>query len=282
MINNKYLLLDKIGEGSFGSIYKGQNIRTKEFIAIKIEPIIHGIKLLKNESIIYQYLSGITGIPCVKWFGKDDTNYYMIINLLGNSLQSLKNKIGYFSLSLTLKFGIKILLLLKSIHEKGIIHRDIKPDNFLFKDNDQKQLYIIDFGFCKTYLQNDIHIQPKKNKSIIGSFNYASINSHNLDELSRRDDLESLGYMLIYFYKGYLDWQNIELINCDEKNQIFKKLKQDVILNKQIPSVLINYISHVRNLKFDETPNYNYYTDNFIHEIKLLHENKLNTTANIL
>ena len=87
IINNKYKILERIGEGAFGSIYKGQNIRTLELVAIKIEPIGNETKLLKNESIVYQYLNNIDGIPSVKWFGKDEDNYYMVIHLLGDSLQ---------------------------------------------------------------------------------------------------------------------------------------------------------------------------------------------------
>jgi len=146
-INNKYVILDKIGSGSFGSIYKGQNIRTKEYVAIKVECAKHDLKLLKNESTIYQYLNGCEGIPHVKWFGKDENNYYMVINLLGSSLQDLMNKNKKLSLISVFKLGIKILCILKTIHEKGLVHRDIKPDNFLFGLNKIKQIYLIDFRF---------------------------------------------------------------------------------------------------------------------------------------
>ena len=153
LINHKYLLIEKIGAGSFGSIYKGQNIRTKEFVAIKVESIINSFKLLKNETNIYQYLIGCEGIPTVKWYGKDNINYYMVINLLGKSLKDLINESKQISLLSTLKIGIKILDILMIIHEKGLVHRDIKPDNFLFGLNSKnKQIYIIDFGFCKTLM----------------------------------------------------------------------------------------------------------------------------------
>ena len=166
LIGNKYKLLEKIGEGSFGSIYKGENIRTHELVAIKVEPIINNTKLLKNESIIYQYLNNNEGLPNVKWFGKDQVNYYMTINLLGESLQTLKERKETFSLKLVLQIGIQIITLLKMIHDKGLVHRDIKPDNFLLGlKNKNKQIYIIDFGFCKTFLNNDKHIDI--NKTII-------------------------------------------------------------------------------------------------------------------
>ena len=261
-IGNKYKLIEKIGEGSFGSIYKGENVRTKELVAVKIESINNDYKLLKNESIIYQYLTNTIGIPNVKWFGKDEKNYYMVINLLGESLQSIKNTRETFSLKLILQIGIQIISILKTIHDKGLVHRDIKPDNFLVGKNEKnKQIYIIDFGFCKTYMNNDIHIKMKSTKSVIGSLTYSSINAHNFIELSRRDDLESLGYMLIYFFKGELEWQKIE----DTKKIL--NMKQKIIQNENIPKILCNYLKYVRGLEFEETPDYILLSDMFKREI---------------
>jgi serine/threonine protein kinase len=144
IINNKYKIIGKLGAGCFGEIYKGENIRTNEQVAIIVEPIATNLKLLKNESVIYNYLSGTTGIPIVKWFGKDAVNYYMVLNLLGQSLQTLlKSKIT-FSLKLVLQIGLQIIFILKSIHDKGLAHRDIKPDNFLLGNNDNNTLLTFD------------------------------------------------------------------------------------------------------------------------------------------
>jgi serine/threonine protein kinase len=265
IINNKYLLIEKIGNGSFGSIYKGQNIRTKEFVAIKVENIKTNHKLLKNESIIYQYLNNNKGIPNIKWFGKDDENYYMVINLLGKSLQEIKNKLQKFSLSLILKIGIKIIQLLKMIHEKKLVHRDIKPDNFLFDTNNN--LYIIDFGFCKTYIENDKHISIKNTHGLIGSYMYASINAHKYTELSRRDDLESLGYMLIYFYLDFLPWQYMD---CKLENNKIIEEKKNIINTEKLPDIFIEYMNYVRNLLFDEKPNYSFIINNLVKKLDLL------------
>jgi len=270
IINNKYRIIQKIGEGSFGSIYKGQNMRTNEYVAIKVESIKNETKLLKNESIIYRHLNNCVGIPYVKWFGKDNTNYYMVINLLGESLQSLKEKKGTFSLKLVLQIGINITTLLKIIHDKGLVHRDIKPDNFLLGlDKENKKIYIIDFGFCKSFMNCDKHTEMSKTSSLIGSKTYASINSHNYLELSRRDDLESLGYMLIYLYLGTLSWQDISALTTEEEdiNEKIKHLKQNII-DKNLPIVLVNYMKYVRKLEFNEKPNYYIIIDNFTKEIE--------------
>jgi serine/threonine protein kinase len=263
-INNKYLIIKKIGEGSFGTIYKGRNIRTNEYVAIKVEPIRKGTKLLKNESIIYNHLNNCVGIPSVKWFGKDKINYYMVINLLGESLQDLKNKNTSFSLKLTLQIGINIINLLKTIHNKGFVHRDIKPDNFLLGlNNKSNQIYIIDFGLCKPYIYKEKHIDIKSSHSLIGSKTYASINAHDFIELSRRDDLESLGYMMLYFYLGELSWQHL----IEGLNEDIKYMKKNLKL-ESIPEVLVNYIKYVKNMEFNENPNYYLIIDNFKRSIE--------------
>ena len=269
LINKKYRIIGKIGEGSFGLIYKGENVRTRELVAIKVEPIEKDMKLLKNESIIYQYLNNVQGIPFVKWFGKDEKNYYMVLNLLGESLQSIKND-STFSLTNVLQIGIQVIILLKTIHDKGLVHRDIKPDNFLLGLNDQrKKIYIIDFGLCKSYMTNDEHNPVKKTNNLIGSLTYASINTHNCIELSRRDDMESLGYMLAFFYLGKLPWQELTSENID----VIKKLKKDIVNNDMLPQILVNYIKYVKCLEYEEKPNYFLIVDNFKRELEILKKN---------
>jgi serine/threonine protein kinase len=263
MINNKYKLGERIGAGNFGSIYKGQNIRTAENVAIKIESIDAEVKLLKNESVIYQYLNGCVGVPSVKWFGRDDKNYYMVINLLGESLQSLKNRNHALPLSIVLKIGIQMITLLETIHNKGLVHRDIKPENFLLgPNNDMDRIHIIDFGFGRSYLLNggQGHIPQKKTHSIIGSLTYASLNAHELTELSRRDDMESLGYVLTNLYLGTLPWQDTPASKIDEA-------KRQIAFHDDVPPVFKSYIQYVRCLKFEEVPDYAQLIKSFASEI---------------
>jgi serine/threonine protein kinase len=262
-INNKYKLIERIGSGNFGSIYKGYNIRTAENVAIKIEAIDANVKLLKNESVIYQYLKGCVGVPSVKWFGRDEANYYMVINLLGESLQSIKNRDGSLPLSIVLKIGIKLITLLETIHNKGLVHRDIKPENFLLgPNNDIDHIHIIDFGFCRSYLLNGHHghIPQKKTHGIIGSLTYASLNAHALTELSRRDDMESLGYVLTNLYLGTLPWQDTPVAKIEETKRL-------ITTRYDVPPVFIKYIQNVRCLKFEETPDYTQLIKLFTSEI---------------
>ena len=290
MICNKYELLEKIGQGTFSQIYKGRNIRTGELIAIKIEPKTVTIKLLQNETRIYKYLNAFlhsskfineksfhhdrtnfglnearyqaTHIPTMKWFGVDSTNYYMVISLLGKSLESFKREqpTGHISLSTTLYIGIQMVRLLKFIHTSQLIHRDVKPDNFLFGVGAaDQQLHMIDFGFCKKYNSN---LFPSKTSNIIGTPKFASIAAHELNELSRKDDLESVGYILIYLFMGELAWDNIL------DNNIIKIMKLHMIEfeNTEIPPVFINYLINVRKIAFHETPNYDKLLFNLTHE----------------
>jgi serine/threonine protein kinase len=262
-INNKYKLIERIGAGNFGSIYKGQNIRTAENVAIKIETIDAAVKLLKNESVIYQYLNGCGGVPSVKWFGRDDKNYYMVINLLGKSLQSIKNRNLSLPLGIVLKIGIKIIALLETIHNKGVVHRDIKPENFLLgPNNDMDRIHIIDFGFGRSYLLNGGHghIPQKKTHGIIGSLTYASLNAHAMTELSRRDDMESLGYVLTNLYLGTLPWQEMPSAKIEDA-------KRTITTHYDVPPVFKRYLQNVRCLKFEEAPDYAQLIKSFTSEI---------------
>lgn len=258
-INNKYKLISKLGSGSFGSIYKGENIRTKEHVAIKIEPIDSNTKLLKNESNVYNYLKKFNfhGIPQLKWFGVDTTNNYMVINLLGDSINSHIQHNGKMNLDLVLTIGIKMLDIIKFIHEKDLIHRDVKPDNFLFGLDANgsiniERIYLIDFGFCKTYKTLDgEHVADNPLTNIIGTPNYISLNVHNLHQPGRRDDVESTIYIMIYMMFGFLQWESHNIDKIIE-------MKKNISNNQDIPHVVKQYLLYVRSLKYDEEPIYDY------------------------
>ena len=261
IINNKYMFLEKLGSGSFGVLYKGENIRTKEKVAIKIEPVnpVYGFSLLKKEASIYHRLHhacdnvcqhAINGIPTVKWFGKDENNYYMVFQLLGESLETRMQRLGIFSLEQTMEIGKNILAILKKVHHYGYIHQDIKPDNFLF-DMDGKQIFIIDFGLCKVFKRENMN---KKSKSIIGTPCFASIPAHECCNQSKRDDLESLAYMLFYFVLGgNLPWKHqtdLEAI-YREKKEFSKYLNSSSNISLSF-GPLIHFYQYVLALKTDE------------------------------
>ena len=241
MIANKYDLISKIGSGAFGSIYMGKNVRTGEPVAIKVEPLKHETNLLKNEARIYQYLKGGVGIPQVKWFGVDDVNNYMVINLLGESLQHNINTYGAFSLLESVSIGIQMIERIQYVHECGLIHRDVKPDNFLFGLNEQRdRLYIIDFGFCKK-CSPPVTTPPKRMSSVLGTPNYISISVHDYIEPNKYDDLESILYTILYLFYGKLPWDIPGITNTEIRNMKQALLYGTDTLN--VPKIFTQFAS---------------------------------------
>ena len=269
IIANKYKILEEIGKGAFGKVYKGENIRTKELVAIKVEKVNGEIKSLKYETQIYQAITSgqkTAGFLQVKWFGLIKDYYFMVLPLLGDTLGQFKRKFpdGKFSLNTIICFGKEMIKRLQYIHEKGFIHRDVKPDNFLFDLNtDVNNMYLLDFGFCKQYLLPDgSHIPMKTKKQLIGTPNYVSINIHNGIEPSRRDDLESVGYIMINLF--YRD-EEIKMTNLTEiiafKFNIIStdSPEQEKKLGFQlVPQIIKDYLNYCKQLHFDETPDYDY------------------------
>ena len=266
IIANKYKLLKPIGEGAFGQIFEAENIRTREKIAIKSEPIDSKFKMLKHETKIYQYLDNNPGFPQVKWFGIQDDKFFMVLTLLGPSLNALKKSpptslkdpsSNPFSLFRIKSLSKKMVERLEFIHSKGILHRDIKPDNFLLKED---ELYLIDFGLCKKWkTEEGSHIKERKERSPLGTANYISVNVHQGIEPSRRDDLESAGYIILFLLlkSGELPWSQIQ--NHQEMAQ--QKIK---LLQQNIPAFLKDYLIYCRSLGFYERPDYEYLKDLFI------------------
>jgi serine/threonine protein kinase len=254
IIGNKYELVKKISQGSFGALYQGKNIRTGELVAIKVEKRSESeVNTLKYEANVYNYLKNIDGFVKLRWFGTDERYNFLVIDLLGNSLKNelIRNETKN-NFELVLNFGKKIINKLMILHENKIIHRDLKPDNILLNSNNLfEDIFLIDFSFCKKYINtNGEHIFKNKINKIIGSVNYISLNVHDLIEPSRRDDLESVIYILIYLYYGKLDWENSMSITG------IYEMKKNIIYNQNIPAYFRNMIMYVRTLEFNERPNY--------------------------
>lgn len=264
-VGGKYRLGRKIGEGSFGDIYLGVNIQTEEEVAIKLESVRAKHPQLLYESKIFRILQGGVGIPDVHWFGVEGDFNIMVIDLLGPSLEDLFNYCGRkFSLKCVLMIADQMITRIEYMHSKNFVHRDIKPDNFLIGLGKRAdKIYVIDYGLAKKYRdpRTGVHIPFRDNKNLTGTARYTSINTHLGIEPSRRDDLEAIGYVLMYFLKGKLPWQGLQGKTKKEK---YDKIMETKIatpietLCKGYPEEFAIYLNYCRTLRFEDRPDYNY------------------------
>ncbi|KAE7998520.1 hypothetical protein FH972_003059 [Carpinus fangiana] len=276
-VGNRFRLGRKIGSGSFGEIYLGTNIQTNEDVAIKLENVKTKHPQLLYESKLYRLLQGGTGIPNVRWFGVEGDYNVLVMDLLGPSLEDLFNFCSRkLSLKTVLMLADQMINRVEFVHSKSFLHRDIKPDNFLMGlGRRANQVYVIDFGLAKKYRDSSTHqhIPYRENKNLTGTARYASMNTHLGIEQSRRDDLESLGYVLMYFLRGSLPWQGLK---AGTKKQKYDKISEKKVstsieaLCRGYPTEFASYFHYCRSLRFDDKPDYAYlkriFRDLFIRE----------------
>eukprot|EP01102_Stenamoeba_stenopodia_P002062 TRINITY_DN1182_c0_g2_i1.p1 TRINITY_DN1182_c0_g2~~TRINITY_DN1182_c0_g2_i1.p1 ORF type:complete len:408 (-),score=60.55 TRINITY_DN1182_c0_g2_i1:203-1426(-) len=262
---NRFVIGKKIGSGSFGSIFMGTVVGTNEEVAIKLESAKTKHQQLLYEARNYNILSGGVGIPNICWYGVEGDYNVMVMDLLGPSLEDLFNFCHRkFSLKTVLMLADQMLRRLEYIHSKNLIHRDVKPDNFVVGVGKKAHLtYIIDFGLSKQYRdpKTHAHIVYREHKSLTGTARYASIYTHLGVEQSRRDDLESLGYVIMYFLRGTLPWQGLKANNKKQKYDRIseKKLATPVeVLCKGYPAEFATYLNYARSLRFADKPDYAY------------------------
>ena len=262
---NKYKTDSKIGQGSFGKIYSAHNINNGELYALKLEKRNGGRSLLETETYILCYLKG-EGIPFIKSYGFSGEYNILVMELLGKSLETLFQENNCkFSLKTVCMLAEQMITRLEYIHKKYIIHRDIKPDNFTIGRGKQSHIiYLIDFGLSKKYRSskgNHEHIKYSENKRLIGTARYASINALKGCEQGRRDDMEALGYVLMYFLRGNLPWQGLKLNRGDDRYKKIYETKKNTTPEELCigyPKQFCEYIKYTRNLSFEQEPDYNY------------------------
>ena len=287
LIGDCFVLLHLIGKGSFGQIYISYNLRDNLPVSIKKEDKKPGkTPQLKTESKIYQTLLNIqaddvsgakplsqdevTGVPKFYGVGELPDCYYMIIDFLGPNLIELFNYCGCkkFTISTVCLIALQVLNRIENIHKHHYLHRDIKPENFLIGIHEKSNIiYLIDFGLSKRYKnpKTHQHIPYREGRALTGTARYVSINTHMGIEQSRRDDLESIGYMLIYFLKGVLPWQGLKNGNEKYTRIMEKKLQIPTeILCYGLPDEITYYLKYCKSLRFEDRPDYDYLRGLFI------------------
>ena len=257
----KYRCLEYIGEGSFSQIFKVEY--NNNFYAIKLENINNKQNLLSNEASMMIYLKG-PNIPYIVTYGSSGGYNLIVMQLLGKNLQQIFEINGNFSIKTVCLLAIQMISILEHIHNKGVIHRDIKPENFVLgKENERnsKYLYLIDFGFSKFFDKNGLNDIVTDKKNLIGTPRYASINALRGIEQSMRDDLESVGYILVYLLKGKLPWMGIK---CMDKNEKIKKIcirkietsSSDLCVG--LPKEFVEYFDYCNDLEYEQKPDYTF------------------------
>jgi casein kinase 1 len=265
---NSYTITKYISSGSFGDVFSAKHKKTKEEVAIKI-PINtdekNGEKWLLEEAKVYNALNkdksedcGVANMKVLK--NKELDKKIIVMDLLGPSLESILAKRKKLRLKTVILLAVQMIELLRYIHEKGYIHRDIKPDNFVVDKENGRKLYCIDFGLAKKYVKrNNEHILFKKGNKFCGTARYASIAAHKGYEQSRKDDLEAIGYLLVYLFRGKLPWQNLKHKDKKERYKMILEKKESISeeeLCEQLPREFLVYFKHVKTLDFDEKPRY--------------------------
>lgn len=290
IIGRQYQVGKKIGQGSFGVIFEGKNILNGQKIALKFESKKNKTLQLRKEYNAYHLLTGVKGVPKTYYYREEERYNILGLELLGPSLETVFEKNDrVFSLDMIVDFGKQMIRILQRIHEQEFMYRDVKPDNFLTgrkNDSDRKEIYIVDLGMVERY-RNPIsgkHIPFKKKKSMSGTARYMSINTHLGYEQSRRDDLEGLGYIFLYFLLGSLPWQGLKASTNKQKYNKIGAKKQSISIDelcRGYPVQFFQYLTYSRNLGFEDTPDYNFLV-NLLEEVSKSFDKSKNLSIQLL
>lgn len=251
VIGSKYEIVEPIGEGSFGCIYKGRNTNTGKLVAIKSDKGA-GV-ILRNEAAMYRLLAGEAGFPRMRAFWVEDEGAFLVMDLLGRSLSSVCSELpGPRPVSVVALVGVEIIRRLRSLHERGVIHRDVKPDNLVFGTGTERTvLHLVDLGLARRYTDSDgRHCEMASGRDMTGTPAYASVSAHSGVTQSRRDDIESAAYVLLEMANGSLPWgdSNAEAVKRENEWSTFS----------DVPGEFLTVLRYARSLGFRDRPNYDY------------------------
>ena len=274
-IFNKYKLIRKLGQGSFGSIYQAQSKCSNKYYAVKLEEMRQNQFVLEEESIFLSYLN-CPRIPKLKTFGYSGSLIILVMELLGDSLDKIFDKLPSRKMSIRCVCNIayQLLMIFEIIHNCNIIHRDIKPANVAIGfEGKSKFIYLLDFGLSKKYRSSKTkkHFPFVQGNKLIGNARYSSINALDGGTQSRRDDLESLGYLLLYLLLGRLPWQGHISHSKEDKYYKIREIKKNTTpeeLCQGLPPQIQEYVEYTRNLEYETDPDYNYLKNLFLTILK--------------
>jgi casein kinase 1, epsilon len=254
-IGSRYQVLRKLDAGSFGELYVGRDVQTQKLVAIKIEQRSTHRSLLPDEYDVYQQLGPCSGLPVVHWSGANDRLNILVLELLNINLLNYWRKHGARLLAPTVSgYARQLLEVLEHIHRRGYVHRDLKPENIML--NSKGRVFLVDFGLAKQVIVNGQHIEARTNCGFAGTLRYMSLANHCGCEVSWRDDLEALAYVLIFLVKGSLPWQGLRAASTKEKQELIYQQKLKADLKADLPAAYQKLLSYARTLSFAEWPDY--------------------------
>uniref|UniRef100_A0A7S2D973 Casein kinase I n=1 Tax=Alexandrium andersonii TaxID=327968 RepID=A0A7S2D973_9DINO len=266
----KFEVDKKLGAGCFGEVWRGYNTQTKDPVAVKFEHLQGHTFQLDHEAEILKLLAQPQqpqGFSQCFHVGAEGRYHVLVMELLGRSLEDrLQTCQGKFNVPTATLVAEQVIHRIEYLHSKGIIHRDIKPENFMFGLKSKvHHVYLIDFGLSKRYYDAK-HVQHRTRLSLTGTARYASINAHKGIEQSRRDDMEAIGHMLIYFLRGILPWSGLDAKTQEEKYRKIREKKESTPLDelcKGYPPAFQMYLQTARQLEFKARPDYSGYRELF-------------------
>eukprot|EP01061_Rhynchopus_euleeides_P024540 TRINITY_DN39552_c0_g1_i1.p1 TRINITY_DN39552_c0_g1~~TRINITY_DN39552_c0_g1_i1.p1 ORF type:complete len:342 (+),score=125.84 TRINITY_DN39552_c0_g1_i1:71-1096(+) len=259
----------RIGSGSFGDCYSGVEIATRRHICVKVEDTEAVRAKLQSEHMIMKLIEKRSVgkellIPRALHITSDPPYNVLVQELLGPSLEDIFQKCNKsFDAKTVLMLAPLIIDTIQQVHESGVIHKDIKPHNFLLgRGEAAHKVYIIDFGLSKKYHQEGKHQTFRIGRSLIGTARYVGLNIHRGYEASRRDDMESIAYMLLYFLRGRLPWQGVgSNVSKQKRNELIHTSKEStsaVTLCEGFPTSFRSYLQYVKTLEFMQDVDYDY------------------------
>ncbi|OMJ95529.1 hypothetical protein SteCoe_1132 [Stentor coeruleus] len=264
LLANRYQIQKLIGKGSFGSVYAAIDSKTKKKLAIKVESVSITPSPIEKEILVLKKLNGLKGFPKLYSYGTYQEHNYMVMQRLGKNLsQVFKDFSHHFTIAEVTHIGCQMVKRIENLHSMEILHRDIKPSQFLVEG---KILYLVDFGSCKSFIYaGSFHIPMTEDIGFIGTHMFASRNAHSKIQLSRRDDLESMCYSLAYLLRGNLPWIDPDSSKNTEAKIGFRKMNYSTLsIFEGFPEEFSQVLTYVKGLNFYYCPDYNFIFNIFI------------------
>lgn len=264
LINNRYKVEHIIKRGASASVYLGTDKQTKEKVAIKVKSADEPHQFIPHESTVYQKINNQHGFPHMLYSGQEKGFNILVMEKLGVSLDRVFYDLNkHFTMKTVLQLAVQMLSLLETLHELDFIHRALKPGSFMMGSGDKSgQVHLIDFGRATQYRHENQHVPSQPvNVLFVGCPAFASCNVHLYRTMSRRDDLESLGYVLVYFATGTLPWLNHSIDTFAKGYWHIQRTKLATSIEELcqgVPQEFMRYFQYIRELGYDEEPNYGY------------------------